>query len=94
MTKGIEGLPYEYVGKFKFSWLNSRKKKIQLPKETHHLSRFKTLTVDYELASEEAPDTLLEAVSSDKPLFDGIKIITIHSGYTRNPLDPEEDKKI
>ena len=51
------------------------------------------ITITYELETETTPDMLLDVLSSDEQFFDGIKILTIHSGYTRNPLNPEEDVK-
>lgn len=75
---------YPYISKFRFDW-----ERCQLPKEINHLSRYKTITIDYELATDHTEDKLLEFLSGDNQ-FDGIKVITIHSGYTKNPLKNEE----
>ena len=76
---------YPYISKFKFDWENC-----QMPKETNHMSRYKTITIDYELATTHTEDKLLEFLSGDTP-FEDIKVITIHSGYTINPLDSNVD---
>lgn len=74
---------YPYISKFKFDWEDC-----QMPKEVEHLSRYKTITIDYELATTHTEDKLLEFLSVDKP-FEDIKVLTVHSGYTINPLDPK-----
>ena len=85
-----KNVPAGYMGSFQTKLL--RKKNLIIPKEPHrHLSRFKTITITYELETETTPDILLDVLNSDEQFFDGIKILTIHSGYTRNPLNPEED---
>ena len=76
---------YPYISKFKFDWENC-----QMPKETNHLSRYKTITIDYELATLHTEDKLLEFFSGENP-FENIKVITIHSGYTRDPLGKHDD---
>ena len=81
---------YPYIGKVSFNWGEDA----QLPKEIHHRSRFKTITIDYELAETSTPDHILEMFSQDEPLFEDIKIIAYHSGYTRNPLGSSKKKNV
>ena len=75
---------YPYISKFNFDW-----ESCQMPKEINHLSRFKTITIDYELATTHTEDKLLEFLSGD-PQFEDIKVITIHSGYTKDPLGKDK----
>ena len=78
---------YPYISKYRFDW-----KRCTLPKEVNHMSRYKTITIDYELATLHTEDKLLEFLSSDSP-FEDIKVLTIHSGYARNPLKNEDEEE-
>jgi DUF438 domain-containing protein len=63
-----KNVPAGYMGSFQAKLL--RKKDIIIPKEPHqHLSRFKTITITYELETETTPDMLLGVLSMNNFLM-------------------------
>lgn len=86
-------LDYPYIEKYIFSWHKNNKNREEVP--VNHLSRFRTITITYELKDKTTPDLLLQAFGSNVNLFPDIKVLTVHSEYTKDPLGKviEEENK-